>query len=50
MIPPPDDPVRTSTPASLKGLVAGANGHDPTLEDIFMQLTGKRLVEEVDEE
>lgn len=42
--------VALDTPAGLKGLVPGANGHDPTLEDVFMELTGKRLVEDVDEE
>ena len=41
--------VALDTPAGLKGLVPGTNGHDPTLEDIFMELTGKRLVEDVDE-
>ncbi len=42
--------VALDTPAGLKGLVPGTNGHDPTLEDVFMELTGKRLVEDVDEE
>jgi ABC-2 type transport system ATP-binding protein len=41
--------VALDTPAGLKGLVPGTNGHDPTLEDVFMKLTGKRLVEDVDE-
>ena len=38
--------VALDTPAGLKGLVSGSNGHDPTLEDVFMELTGKRLEEE----
>ena len=38
--------VALDTPAGLKALVARTNGHEPTLEDVFMELTGKRLVEE----
>ncbi|HET7010805.1 MAG TPA: ABC transporter ATP-binding protein [Anaerolineales bacterium] len=34
------------TPAGLKRLVAGGNGHEPTLEEVFLQLTGKTLVSE----
>jgi hypothetical protein len=30
--------------------VPGTNGHDPTLEDVFMELTGKRLVEDIEKE
>ena len=41
--------VALDTPAGLKALVPGDNGHEPTLEDVFMALTGKRLVKEVDE-
>jgi ABC-2 type transport system ATP-binding protein len=41
--------VALDTPAGLKSLVAGNNGHRPTLEDVFMELTGKRLVREEDE-
>ena len=41
--------VALDTPAGLKGLVPGTNGHDPTLEDVFMELTGKQLVKEVGE-
>ncbi len=37
--------VALDTPAGLKRLVA-RNGHEPTLEDVFMTLTGKRLVED----
>lgn len=38
--------VALDTPAGLKARVSG-NGHEPTLEDVFMELTGKQLVEEV---
>ena len=38
--------VALDTPAGLKGLVSRVNGHDPTLEDVFMELTGKQLVKE----
>jgi ABC-2 type transport system ATP-binding protein len=38
--------VALDTPAGLKGLVPGENGHGPTLEDVFMDLTGKQLVKE----
>jgi ABC-2 type transport system ATP-binding protein len=38
--------VALDTPAGLKALVPRTNGHDPTLEDVFMELTGKRLVKE----
>ena len=41
--------VALDTPAGLKGLGPAINGHYPTLEDVFMELTGKRLVEDVDE-
>ena len=41
--------VALDTPAGLKALVPCSNGHEPTLEDVFMELTGKRLVKEVDE-
>lgn len=41
--------VALDTPAGLKALVPGDNGHEPTLEDVFMELTGKQLVKEVDE-
>ncbi len=37
--------VALDTPTGLKQLVRG-NGHVPTLEEVFMQLTGKKLVEE----
>jgi len=41
--------VALDTPAGLKALVPGDNGHEPTLEDVFMELTGKRLEEEVEQ-
>jgi ABC-2 type transport system ATP-binding protein len=39
--------VALDTPAGLKQLI-NRNGHEPTLEDVFMQLTGKELVEKDD--
>ena len=38
------------TPEGLKRLVAGANGHRPTLEEVFLQLTGKTLVADAEPE
>jgi ABC-2 type transport system ATP-binding protein len=38
--------VALDTPAGLKARIPGCNGHEPTLEDVFMKLTGKQLVEE----
>jgi ABC-2 type transport system ATP-binding protein len=43
--------VALDTPENLKkaamGIAAyGGNGHAPTLEDVFLQLTGKQLVTE----
>jgi len=38
--------VALDTPAGLKARVPGSNGHEPTLEDVFMQLTGKKLRED----
>ncbi len=35
--------VAEDTPEGLKRLIS-RNGHEPTLEDVFMQLTGKQLV------
>jgi ABC-2 type transport system ATP-binding protein len=35
--------VAQDTPAGLKNLIR-RNGHKPTLDDVFMELTGKRLV------
>jgi len=39
--------VALDTPAGLKRLVR-RNGHEPTLEEVFMELTGKQLVEQDD--
>jgi len=38
--------VALDTPAGLKRLVPRTNDHEPTLEDVFMALTGKALVDE----
>jgi len=38
--------VALDTPQGLKQRVAGSNGHEPTLEDVFLELTGKQLVKE----
>jgi ABC-2 type transport system ATP-binding protein len=38
--------VALDTPSGLKGAVPRLNGHDPSMEDVFMHLTGKRLEEE----
>jgi ABC-2 type transport system ATP-binding protein len=38
--------VALDTPAGLKKLVPQSNGHEPTLEDVFMALTGKQLIKE----
>ena len=38
--------VALDTPAGLKARVARTNGHEVTLEDVFMELTGKHLREE----
>jgi ABC-2 type transport system ATP-binding protein len=38
--------VALDTPAGLKGLVLPQDGHEPTLEDVFMELTGKALIKE----
>jgi len=40
--------VALDTPEGLKKLVPGSNGHEPTLEDVFMELTGKELIKEED--
>ncbi len=37
--------VALDTPAGLKGRVSRANGHVPTLEDVFAELTGKQLIQ-----
>jgi len=38
------------TPAGLKSMVKMADGHEPTLEDVFLELTGKKLVNEEETE
>ncbi len=40
------DIVALDTPENLKRLILQTNGHLPTLEDVFMELTGKKLVKE----
>jgi ABC-2 type transport system ATP-binding protein len=37
--------VALDTPAGLKARVPNDNGHETTLEDVFMELTGKQLVD-----
>ena len=39
--------VALGTPVELKALIT-SNGHEPTLEDVFLDLTGKELVKEED--
>jgi ABC-2 type transport system ATP-binding protein len=41
--------VALDTPAALKQLIP-QNGHEPTLEDVFLELTGKKLKNEDEEE
>ena len=41
--------VAEDTPEGLKQRVPSSNGHAPTLEDVFMDITGKQLVSEEDE-
>jgi len=41
--------VALDAPAALKRLIP-QNGHEPTLEDVFLELTGKKLIKEEDEE
>jgi len=36
--------VALDTPAQLKATVMATNGHETTLEDVFMELTGKTLI------
>lgn len=40
--------VALDTPAKLKSLAPRQNGNAATLEDVFLELTGKRLVKETD--
>jgi len=37
--------IALDTPEGLKELVSKRNGHDPTLEDVFIELTGKKMEE-----
>jgi ABC-2 type transport system ATP-binding protein len=41
--------VALDTPLALKASIQH-NGHEPTLEDVFLELTGKQLATEVDSE
>ena len=41
--------VALDTPAALKQLIPH-NGHEPTLEDVFLELTGKKLVNKDEED
>jgi ABC-2 type transport system ATP-binding protein len=41
--------VALDTPSGLKARVARTNGHEVTLEDVFMELTGKQLRQEEEE-
>lgn len=41
--------VALNTPQGLKALAPAAPGHEPTLEDVFLELTGKALVKETDD-
>ena len=38
--------VALDTSAGLRARIPRSNGHEPTLEDVFMELTGKKLVED----
>ncbi len=38
------------TPEGLKKRIQSTNGHEPTLEDVFMELTGRKLINEEEEE
>ncbi len=40
--------VALDTPENLKSLANRSNSHEPTLEDVFLQLTGKKLIMETD--
>ncbi|MCK4391733.1 ABC transporter ATP-binding protein, partial [Candidatus Bipolaricaulota bacterium] len=37
--------IALDTPEGLKELVGTRNGHEPTLEDVFIELTGKKMEE-----
>jgi len=38
--------VALDTPERLKKVIPNQNGHEPNLEDVFLELTGKKLVKE----
>jgi ABC-2 type transport system ATP-binding protein len=38
--------VALNTPEALKQVISAKNGQEPTLEDVFLELTGKKLVSE----
>ena len=38
--------VALDTPDNLRAMVPGNNGDKPTLEDVFLELTGRQLVNE----
>lgn len=40
--------VALDTPERLKTMANQDNGHQPTLEDVFLELTGKKLIKETD--
>jgi ABC-2 type transport system ATP-binding protein len=40
--------VALDTPEGLRAVAQRSNGHQPTLEDVFLELTGKELVKETD--
>lgn len=40
--------VALDTPGNLKTMARRSNGHQPTLEDVFLELTGKELIKETD--
>jgi ABC-2 type transport system ATP-binding protein len=40
--------VALDTPERLKTMAGRNNGHQPTLEDVFLELTGKELIKETD--
>jgi hypothetical protein len=42
--------VALDTPDKLRTMVPVSNGHKPTLEDVFLELTGTALVSEDDKE
>jgi ABC-2 type transport system ATP-binding protein len=40
--------VALDKPANLKSMAGRSNGHEPTLEDVFLELTGKQLIKDTD--